>query len=51
MLSRRDHVVTATELTDSAHRFLAALVEGGTVRTAAAGAGLDEDTAAHLLHR
>ncbi|MFI9361519.1 putative DNA-binding domain-containing protein [Kitasatospora sp. NPDC053057] len=51
VLSRRDYVVTATELSASAHQFLSDLVDGRTVRTAAAAADLDEAATTHLLHR
>ncbi|MER7842489.1 DNA-binding domain-containing protein [Kitasatospora sp. NPDC096077] len=50
-LHRRDYVVTATELSGPAHRLLTALVDGRTVRAAAAEADLNEATTRHLLHR
>ncbi|WP_180989374.1 HvfC/BufC N-terminal domain-containing protein [Streptomyces cahuitamycinicus] len=50
-LSRRNYIVTATELDQAAHQFLTLLREGRPVRTAAAAAGLDEEGTARLLHR
>jgi hypothetical protein len=49
-LSRRDYVVTTTELTPAAHRFLSALIAGASVRVAAGEAELDPGVAADLLH-
>jgi len=48
-LSRRDYVVTATELTPGAHRFLSALLAGSPIRAAADQAELAPGDAARLL--
>jgi hypothetical protein len=48
-LSRRDYVVTATELSPAACRFLSALLAGDPVRAAADRAALAADAAARLL--
>ncbi|MGK4579526.1 HvfC/BufC family peptide modification chaperone [Kitasatospora sp. HPMI-4] len=48
-VSRRDFVVTTTELASGAHRFLSALLEGVPVPTAAAAADLARTEAERLL--